>query len=279
MRIPRGIIVGLSAVILFAGCEQVEDTFSEGELLTALRTLVEADEAFSTDDLSDGGLYDDDYDQDGSLGKALADTLWPGRFQGIRWGRTITERSWDLSFDEIGDDTVYATITGTIGGNFLVGGWVLGADSTIVIQDTVTKPFSLVTTRRVRFVKAAKTGDLLQDWRVDGLTAILGTAGSKVSLETVAFSLSDAGGTYFSLGRDELLSRFFDRQNLPRFKPLLPVAAFVTVDNSGPEFPLWSGERVVIRHGRSRSIHSRRGLNDLGLGIDAAALNHVYSGV
>ncbi|MFB0515265.1 MAG: hypothetical protein ACETWG_01525, partial [Candidatus Neomarinimicrobiota bacterium] len=97
MRLLRFTGPLLGAMLLLAGCEQVEDTISEGELLSALRALIEVDEAFSTIGLDDGGLYDDDYDQDILLAKTLADTLWPGRFRGVRWGRNITDYSWELS--------------------------------------------------------------------------------------------------------------------------------------------------------------------------------------
>lgn len=276
-----GVILGV--VLLFAGCQQVEDVISEEELLQALRTLVEADEAFSADGLSDDGLYDDDYAQTVSMSKSLADTLWPHLFRGIRWGRRITHRSWDLSFDELGGDTAYATITGSISGILLVGGRVVVAEGDTTIPDTLTKPFELVTIRRVRFVRVGDTGDPLQNWRIDGLTALLGTAGSKVSLETLVFTRSDTGGAYFSLPREDVLNRFFNRQNLPTFKPLRPVAVFVTVDNAGPEFPLGVGEKVVLRRmGRyhvGSGFMNRRNLNDLGLGIDARAGDNIYSGV
>ena len=283
MRLHRLVGILLSVLLLLAGCEEVKETISEEELLAALKALVEDDEAFSTDGLGDAGLYDDEYEQSLSLGKSPADTLWPGRFLGIRWGRRITERSWDLSIDELGKDAAYATITGTISGTLLVGGRVVIASGDTAIVDTLAKPFNLTTTRRVRFARVSDTGDPLKDWRIDGLTALLGTAGSKVSLEALAFSLSDTGAVYFSLLRGEVLSRFFDRQSLPTFKPLLPVAVFVTVDNVGPEFPIGSGEKVVLRRlGMYPGVGGfmiRRSLNDLGWGIDVKARDDVYSGV
>ncbi len=230
--------------------------------------------------LSDAGMSDDDYDVGLSLGMVTtpADTLWPGRYRGIRWGRRITDHDWQLTIDSLVGDAAYITITTTLSGTLQVGGWIRDTDSAVVIQDTVSKPFDLTATRRVRFERATDSGDLLQDWRITGLTAILGTAGTKVAVENLLFTLPDSVSPHFQLARDELPEHFFNRQNLPSFEPLSAVPTFVTVSNSGPTFPLWSGERAVIRHGRSAGRTSRRRLNDLGLGLDEQALDGVYSG-
>lgn len=277
----RLLAISIAGLLVITGCEDIQDV-SEEELQQALQALVEADEVFSLDGFGDDGLLDDEYDFEGSLSKGLTDTLWPGLFLGIRWGRTITDRSWELTFDELGEDSAFATITGTISGAFRVGGWVMSDDSTIAIEDTLVKPFTLTTTRRVRFARIGDTGDLLNDWRVDGLTALLGTAGDKVAVESILFSLSDSSETYFSLARDEVLSLFFNRENLPTFKPLLPVRAEVTISNTGPEFPLGTGEKVVFRrvghHLSGWRFTHRRGLNDLGLGADETAHDNVYTG-
>jgi hypothetical protein len=282
-------ILALLGMLVLAGCDDVEDIVSEEELQQALQALVEADEAFSLDGLSDEGLSDDEYDYEASLSKDLVldkgriDTLRPGLFSGIRWGRTITDRSWELTFDELGEDAAFATITGTVSGTLRVGGWVRANDSTIVMEDTLTKPFTLTTTRRVRFARIGDTGDPFDDWRVDGLTALLGTAGDKVAVESISFSLSDTGETYFSLERDDVLSLFFNRENLPTFRPLLPAKMQVTISNTGPEFPLVTGEKVVFRrvghHMTGWRFSHRRQLNDLGLGVDETAGDNVYSGL
>jgi hypothetical protein len=271
-------------MLVLAGCDEVSDIVSEEALQQALQTLVEADEAFSLDGLGDDGLLDDEYDFDeGSLSKGLVDTLWPGLFRGIRWGRTITDRSWELTFDDLGEDTAYATLTGSIAGTLRAGGWVRSNDSTILMEDTLTKPFTLTTTRRIRFARVDDTGDPLDDWRVDGLTALLGTAGDKVAVEALSFSFSDSSETYFSLARDEVLSLFFNRENLPTFRPLLPVKTQVTISNTGPEFPLGTGEKVTFRrvgnHTMGWRFRHRRQLNDLGLGVDETAGDNVYSGL
>jgi hypothetical protein len=282
MKIRRLIPVLLGLLVL-AGCDEVQDIISEEELQQALQALVEADEAFSLDGLGDDGLLDDAYDYEGSISKGRMDTLWPGLFPGIRWGRAITDRSWELTFDELGEDSAFATITGTISGTFRIGGWVRGSDSTLIMEDTLTKPFNLTTTRRVRFARIGDTGDLLNDWRVDGLTALLGTAGNKVAVEMVSFSLSDTGENYFTMTREEVLSLFFNRGNLPTFRPLLPVMTQVTISNTGPEFPLGTGEKVVFRrvghHAIGWRFMHRRQLNDLGLGVDETAGDNVYSGL
>lgn len=110
MRLSKLVGVILGVMLLLAGCQQVGDVISEEELLEALRAMVEADEAFSADGLSDGGLNNDDYEQAWIpllFNKAARDTLWPGHFRGIGWGREITDRSWDLYFDDLGEDTAY----------------------------------------------------------------------------------------------------------------------------------------------------------------------------
>lgn len=276
----RGSIVLLTILIgLQAGCDQqAGDEITIAELTAALSALVAGDAALDMGGLADDGMFDDDYDQPQVWNKALQDTLWPRMHRGVRWGRFITDRSIEIHLDLVGLDTVYATITGTLTGFIRAGGWNFGPDSAIVISDTLTKPFQQTTTRRVRFVRVGSTGNLQQDWRISGLTAVLGTVGSKVSLEDLRLSFSGDSATYFRLNRDELLDRFFDRENLPRFRGEVPVAMYVTVDNAGPVFPLGSGERVLIRHGRGLGRFSRALLNDLGLLNDVTALDNIFSG-
>lgn len=266
-------------IVLQAGCDQQDrDEITIAELTAALASLVEGDAALDLGGLADDGLFDDDYDQSQVWNKALQDTIWPRMHRGVRWGRFITDRSIEVHLDRVGVDTVYATVTGTLTGFIRAGGWNFGPDSTVVIADTLSKPFQQTTTRRVRFVRVGSTGNLRQDWRIGGLTAVLGTAGSKVSLEELRFSFSGDTATYFRLGRDEVLDRFFDRENLPRFTGQAPVAMYVMVDNAGPVFPLGSGELVLIRHGRGLGRFSRALLNDLGLLNDVTPLDNIFSG-
>ena len=279
MRAPAHRAWFLMSALILAGCNTVQDAVDDLDIDAALRSVVEHDGAFSIEGLSDDGLQDDDYDQTPGLNKALADTLWPRHFRGIRWGRQITDREWSLAIDSLVDDTAYVTISTSITGTLRVGGWIRNDDSVLVIQDTLIKPFKLSATRRVRFVRVGETGDPLQDWRITGLTAILGTAGTRVALADIVFTAPDTHSPYFQLERDKLLSRFFNRQSLPSFPPLGAVPTFVTIENSDPGFPLWSGESVVIRHGRSAGMVARRRLNDRGLGVDAQVLDDIYSGI
>ncbi len=276
----RGSILLLTIFIgLQVGCDQQDgDEITVAELTAALVSLVEGDAALDLGGLADDGLFDDDYDQPQVLNKALQDTIWPRMHRGVRWGRFITDRSIEVHLDRVGLDTVDATITGSLSGFIRAGGWNFGPDSAVVIADTLSKPFQQTTTRRVRFLRVGSTGDLRQDWRIGGLTAVLGTAGSKVSLQGLRFSLSGDTTTYFHINRDELLDRFFDRENLPHFRGQLPVAMYVTVDNAGPLFPLGSGERVLIRHGRGLGRFSRALLNDQGLLNDVKPLDDIFSG-
>ncbi|MCK4578907.1 MAG: hypothetical protein KAU50_08960 [Candidatus Marinimicrobia bacterium] len=269
-------LLGLGA--LFVSCDEVADNINEADILAALEELVAADEVFSIDGLSDDGLFDDDYDQSEVLGKALADTLWPRDYAGFRWGLRVTDRSVLIDFDNIGADTIYATITGTITGLFRSGGWQFGVDSVRVITDTLTKQFTMVTTRRAYFINTGDTGDPRKDWKIKGLTAVLGTVGSNVSLDRLSFSLSDDSTTYFALDKSEVLTRFFNRENLPRFRDRLPVRVLADISNMEPMLPVASGEMVVLRHGRGMAGFSRRRINDLGLYADEVALDDTFSG-
>ena len=280
MGVARALLPAAAAVLLLGGCEAVEDVVSVEELRDALRSLIEADGAFAIEGLSDAEMSDDDYDVGTGLSMVMApaDTLWPSRYHGIRWGRRITDHDWQLTIDSLVGDAAYVTITTTLSGTLRVGGWIRATDSIVVIQDTLSKPFNFTATRRVRFERVTDSGDLLEDWRITGLTAILGTAGTKIAVEELLLTLPDSVTPHFRLAREELPNRFFNRQNLPGFAPLSAVPTFVTVSNSGPAFPLWSGERAVIRHGRAAGRTSRQRLNDRGLGLDEQALDGVYSG-
>ena len=268
-------------ILLVLGCEgPASGGGTPAELRAALESLLSADNGLSLVGLPDvDGI---DGENLGGFGEvrihgSSADTLWPGDYDGIRWGRRITSRSRDVTFDDLGSDTAYATIVWTTSGRLWAGGWVR-TDSGRSLVDTLSKTFEAVAARRVRFLRVGDSGDPHRDWRIHGFTAMLGSAGTKVSIERVVFALGETDHTILDLTRSDILSHFFMRDSLPALTPRVRTALFVSVGNTGPELPVDSGELVVVWPGRHRQLLGHQAVNDLGEGLDNQAGDNVFSG-
>lgn len=267
----------LLLLVLAAGCDSVEmPTVSDEVLQEALAFLLDADEAFSIDGLADSELVEDNLLGKVVLSKAASDTLWRDEHRTIRWGRSITDHSREISFSRVGDDTVLVTVVRTVVGQLRAEAWDL-VDSTLVLVDSLVKDISLATTRKVRFIRADDTGRPKEDWRIDGMTPIFGKAGSKVALDNIAIAVP--GFTSFSISSDDILDAYFTRDDLPAFLASSLMKMTVVVSNTGPVFPIASGERVTVRFGRPGFKAGKVRLNDLGWNVDEVANDDQYTGV
>ena len=247
----------------------------------AINYIINSDPALSLDGLNESEFQDEDISATGALNlsKTMADTLWPGDFAAIRSRRKITDHELTFTLDTPGSDTALVTITGTMSGTLTIGAFV--RDSVLgqlVLADSLVKAFELTVQRRVRFVNTGVTGDSSLGWKVDALTALAGTIGSKVLLEQV--TLVDSNGTLLTMTAGSLMSTFYSRDNLPTLAAFQSADIFVTVLNAGPGFPVGPGEMVNIhRVGRHGNVGygRRRHLNDRGIQPDVTAGDNIYS--
>ena len=264
------------------GCTALDPESIAAELTAeALHYIINSDPAFSLDGLTESEFQDEGISSSSApnLSKTMADTLWPRDYAAIRSRRRITSHELTFTIDTQGSDTAMVTITGTMSGTLTIGAFVQdSAFGGLMLADTIVKAFELTVQRRVRLVNTGSTEDSSRGWKVDALTALSGTIGSKVALEEV--TLVDSNGTLLMMTPATLMNTFYSRDNLPTVSAFQTAALFVTVSNEGPEFPVGPGEVVNIhrvgRHG-DRAYGRRRHLNDRGVFPDVTAGDNVYS--
>ncbi len=278
------------SILLSAGCDWNPaddiDELSLSELTELLENLILDDESISIEGLDDSDYQEDEYYSDSSpVGPSLfragtlPDTLLPSWETGIRWRRRIDTREWYFELDTLTTDTAYATITRIIAGSLHILVWTRDDNEARVVQDTIDKPFNITSTRRVLFARIGERVDVTRGWRVAGRTAILGTAGGKVSLESISLIGSD--GTTTEISRESVLNTFYTWSELPQFRSEDTLRCYVQIDNTGPAFPLWFGERVIVRRvGRLDDVFftSRNRLADDGRDEDQVAWDDIFSG-
>lgn len=277
--------LALIGAISIMACDAFDPDDVARELTeAALSYLISSDPVFAFDGLQDDKYQDEDAGSGsagsmptGALHKAAVDTLWPGNYDRLRARRRITDVQLSFTIDSSNADTAYVTIMRSLTGTFTIAGFNDSA-GVLVLADSISKPFSLSTIRRARFVAGGSATDSSEGWKLDALTAITGTAGSKVALE--AITVSDSAGTILTLTAETLQTHFFSRDNLPTLAARQNFDLFVTVSNSGPEFPVGPGEIVGAhrggRHGTTRYA-VRRNLRDRGVAPDAVAGDNIYS--
>lgn len=284
-RNTMGLLILLGIGI--SGCEALDPDRIVAELTAeTIDYLINADPAFSLDGLTESDFQNEDIGSSASgstgapnLSKTMADTLWPGDYAAIRSRRKITDHDLSFTIDVLTIDTALVTITGSMSGTLTIGAFVRdSAAGQLTLVDSIVKVFDLTVQRRVRFVNTGVTEDSSRGWRVDALTALSGTIGSKVVLEQI--TLVDSNGTLLTMTPASLLDTFYSRDNLPTVSAFQNVDIFVSVSNEGPEFPVGPGELVNIhrvgRHG-NMGYGRRRHLNDRGVQPDVTAGDNIYS--
>lgn len=275
-----GILILLG--LFTTGCGALDPDRIVAELTAeTIDYIINSDPAFSLDGLTESEFQDEDIHSAGvsNLGKTMVDTLWPGDYAAIRSRRKITGHELTFTIDSLGSDTALVTITGFMSGTLTIGAFVQDSlFDQLALADTIVKAFELTVQRRVRFVNTGVAEDSSHGWKVDALTALSGTIGSKVALEQV--TLIDSNGTLLTMTLASLMNTFYSRDNLPTVSAFQRADIFVTVSNEGPEFPVGPGEVVnthrVGRHG-NMGYGRRRHLNDRGVDPDVTAGDNIYS--
>lgn len=165
------ILAGLSGVIVIMlvipGCTSTTEP-AEDEL-SVMKEMIETDPLF-TNDLA---LFSD-ADQV-SLSKTAASIIPVG------WGRRVENASRSVTFDRSGDTIVVATIVFSMSGDIVIAHRDTVQDTTLIIE----KPFAESTTRKVRFIRVARTDNPRVNWR---FREISGVDGGTTSSTSIAFT-------------------------------------------------------------------------------------------
>lgn len=218
----------LLAGLILSGCSKSVNgpntTFDQRDI-AAMKKMIESDPLFTSDPsiLDDGDVVTFGPT---SLGKVTS-PISP-----IGWGRWVTSRSMDTQFENVNDTTVVATVTHTIKGDLII----LVKSG---VRDSVTrikKPFTTVTTRKVKFYREGKTGDPSFDWRPNEVSGVKGgTVGSQITIHKVevnigndTYTITDPTSDFFQLGR-------MGRRPLPVLNPGQPMRIRVTLTSADPD--------------------------------------------
>ncbi|RMF07539.1 MAG: hypothetical protein D6762_07365, partial [Candidatus Neomarinimicrobiota bacterium] len=219
--------------------------------------------------------------EDPGLAKVLSDTLWPHTDQYmLRFGRQITDRTLNVDFDiQEAEGIAYAHVTRTVQGLFRV----LALDSNEVVVDSLVKPFESTFTRHIRFVERPVVDDSVDygggqgpHWRVDAMTIGDGLTGTKVALEEIRIYSLGSDAPLLVIPADGIDTTYYNRRDMPVFGAGDWVRVEVDVSNTGPEFPLGSGERVFYHYGWNRFHKSRHALID---GDDSGNYDNTFVGI
>lgn len=260
--------------IIWLSCENDQKI----DEIAYMESLLDNEVLLNLDLLDTEGAMDEEYTDGidfGSGYKIMADTLYPNDSYRLRFGRHVSDRSRDYSFDVQGD-TAFANIVHSISGNF----FVVALDSNHALVDSFVKPFTESFERSVRFVATDSASD--RPWRIDGFTIGRGGSGTKTRITNVTYYTADTDSQIvaFSYSGADLNDYYFQRDDLPTFSIGEHVKVEVTVENDDPVFDPsdWdSGEKVIAHFGRGRGERARRGFNDAGVFADNVADDNIYS--
>lgn len=228
----------LMAGALLSGCSKSvtgpDSSLDEGDL-AAMRKMILEDQLFTSDPyaLDDGDAV--------TFGSSLGKTASP--ITPIAWGRRVTSMSLDTQFESVNDTTVIATVTHTIKGDVII----LARSSVRDSVTKVTKPFTNVTNRKVKFYRQGRTSDPSRNWRPDEISGVKGgTEGSEVTIKSLEVTIgndthiiNNPTDYFFKLNRP-------GPRPLPILVPSQPVKIRVTLTSADPDTDWVSLHRPIM---------------------------------
>ncbi len=262
------LIVVIAALLAWGGCSSSNNnpvTPASSPDAQALKTAVQTTDSLNdfsaSDELSidDNGMEDPEYD--GVMGASLSkdypagttsttDSIYP-----VRWGRRIywnqIVRNYDVTMS--GDTLATVMITKTIPGVFVVG-WGTRSMGMVTIQDTVRKPFTETTRRKVLFRRIAHNPEPLRNWIPIAITMVDGKTDSINNFTIASVEVKDAS---LDTTVTDPLNQWFRFGFFRGCVPRIPVGDSVTVRvtvTSSDALP----ELVNLRHGIERLSMERR---------------------
>lgn len=202
--------------LILSGCEK---SINEPELalthedLAAMKLIIASDPLYT----SDGMILGDENSTSLDI-NSLAKTATP--IYPRAWYRRVTKTGRDIQFDKVNDTTVLATVTHTLTGEVRIVAKYSLQDSSLT---TITKPFTHVTTRKVKFYRVLSARDTSARWKPGEVSAAKGgTTNSGVSINKLEVSIGDTSYTIV-----DPTSYFFELEH-PRGRPLLPFTRWNT---------------------------------------------------
>ena len=258
-KVSRIFIMGMLAVFLFwMGCESTTSS-NVDELLSILREIIIADSTILIDGIGDEGAQTAEYDYESGLSKAVLDTF-PYDFRLVRFGRRLSGHPTREVEIEIDGNVAEALVTTTITGNFIV---ILRDTVNHTIADSTSKPFTQVAKQKIRLRRFRNTSNPRHNWRVVAFSPIIARTGDKLLEITDISIVSDSLSINLANdSEDSLLNHFFDRLELPIFRPFKLYHVELGVNNPDPFF-YDPGEGAMVHYGIKRGVMKfRRVLRD-----------------
>ena len=277
-------ILSLSTFLVFHGCE---DTNTEANIESILLALLNSDEASGIDGFESSEDADLNHDvglEVGPSGRFLSDTLSFGEGYRVRFGRRVISR--DRSVDFVtGLDTSIGSVSYTISGVFIAKA-IDTSDFQQIDSLSFEKDFTTTLNRKVRFVRTDdESNPDGYGWKIDAMTPLIGGVGEKVSISSLSFYLlseeNQEANLILSIDSDTAGDLFVSRDSLPSFTAFDRILVYASVQNSGPEYNIDTGntgEWVFYNYGKNRIQRGRKQLNDSGMFFDQNANDNIYSG-
>jgi len=218
-RLMFGLAGVFAAALFLWGCqsttEPVEDKF------TVFQEMMDSDPLFTNDTTVLSGAQDV---PSASLMKTSA-AIIP-----IVWGRQVTSVSRTVSFEDLADTVVIATIIKTISGNVKIAALDSLQDTTVAI---VSKPFTETLTRKVKFFKIANTNRIRDNWRMREISALKGgTLNSLITIDQLQAIIGT--DTLTVTDPNEYYLRFagFGGRQMPSLGMTTPITVRITVTST-----------------------------------------------
>lgn len=167
------------------------------------------------------------------------------------WGRRVTGGSRSVSFQELADSVVIATITGTITGNVRIAALDSVGDTTLTL---VSKPFTETLTRKVKFYRIANTDRIRDNWRMRDISALKGgTTNSLITIDQLQAIFGT--DTLTVTDPNEFYLRFagFAGRHLPSIGTTTPAKVRITITSTESDTDFV----MLHRAGLLRPVHVR----------------------
>lgn len=251
-------IAVLSLALYFLGCEKsvnAPETDLTSQDVAAMKLMIATDPLYT----SDGIILDDQ--SSNSLGfQSLAKTETP--IYPRAWYRRVTKVERDVQFDKVNDTTVVATVTHTLTGEVKILAKYSLQDSTVT---TISKPFTQITTRKVKFYRVVSSRDTSARWKPGEVSAAKGgTTNAEITINKLEVSIGDTSYTIVDP------TKYFFSLEHQRIRPLIPfihtntkmtVRVYVTSADPDTDFvsvhyPFFSMRPMMARpmHVRARLV-------------------------
>lgn len=239
-RLMFGLAGVFASALLLWGCqsttEPVEDKFA------VFQEMMDNDPLFTSDTTVLSGAQDL---PSGSLRKTSA-AIVP-----VMWGRQVTSFTRTVSFEDLADTLVIATVTTMIMGNVKIAALDSLQDTTITI---VSKPFEEQLTRKVKFFRIANTNRVRDKWRMREISALKGgTTNSIISIDQLQAIIGT--DTVTVTNPNEYFLRFsgFGGRQIPSLGMSTPITVRITVTSTESDTDFVMLHRAAM----TRPLHRR----------------------